>query len=469
MIITKIDVIWSYLATFLKIASSVLLLPLILRMMPSEMVGIWTIFMTITALSSLLDFGFNPSFTRNVTFVFSGVKTLKINGFDKVDKNNNLIDYGLLKGLISAMRWFYLRMAFFLFLLLVSFGTYYIFILLQNYKGNHQEVYIAWVLLCIINTYNLYTLYYDALIQGKGLVKKSKQIAITGQVVYLMTAVIIILAGYGLVAIVSAQILSVIIIRWLSYYFFFTSEIKEKLHNAIPQSKKEILDVIYPNALKTGLTSLGSFLTQRSAIVIGSLYLSLEEIASYGITMQIIAIISSMASIYAATYLPQITQLWTDHDIKKIKKIYITGQVLQLMTYLICGGVLVIMGNWILGFIGSQTLLLSNYILIIALILSLEQTNLSIANVILLSRNEVPFYKSTIMSGLGTILGLYIAFHFTSIGVLLMVLVPLIVDSIYQGWKWPLKVKKELLFDIKDVIYIIKYDLNIILKRIIKK
>jgi O-antigen/teichoic acid export membrane protein len=61
------DIFWNYSATFLRIASSVLLLPLILRMMSSEMVGIWAIFMAITAFVGLLDFGFNPSFARNVT------------------------------------------------------------------------------------------------------------------------------------------------------------------------------------------------------------------------------------------------------------------------------------------------------------------------------------------------------------------------------------------------------------------
>ena len=52
------DVIWNYLATFLKIASSfVLLFPFILNMMSPEMVGIWTVFVTINALAALLDFG----------------------------------------------------------------------------------------------------------------------------------------------------------------------------------------------------------------------------------------------------------------------------------------------------------------------------------------------------------------------------------------------------------------------------
>src|SRR5450759_1943815 len=142
MQIGRKDIIWNYAATFLKIASSALLLPFILKMMPSEMVGIWSIFMTITAFSGLLDFGFNPSFARNVTYVFSGVSTLKVKGIETISQEYQTIDYGLLKGLISAMRWFYLRMAIVLFLLLSTLGTYYIYSLLQNYKGDPQEVYI---------------------------------------------------------------------------------------------------------------------------------------------------------------------------------------------------------------------------------------------------------------------------------------------------------------------------------------
>ena len=77
------DLYWNYGATFLKIASSALLLPLILRMMSSEMVGIWSVFMTVTAFASLLDFGFCGSFTRNITYVFSGVVKLKKEGFER--------------------------------------------------------------------------------------------------------------------------------------------------------------------------------------------------------------------------------------------------------------------------------------------------------------------------------------------------------------------------------------------------
>jgi O-antigen/teichoic acid export membrane protein len=440
MQITKVDVVWNYGATFLKIAASALLLPFILRMMPPAMVGIWSIFMTITAFTSLLDFGFNSSFARNVTYIFSGVKTLKVNGYENVYENNLTVDYGLLKGVITAMKWFYTRVAILLFLLLTTLGTYYIYTLLQNYKSDHNEVYISWVILCIINSYNLFTLYYDSLLQGKGLVKKSKQVIIVGQTVYLVIGAILILAGNGLIAIVSAQAASVIIVRWLSHHYFFTKEIKQKLYNAITIPKAEILKAITPNAVKIGLTSLGGFMVQRSAIVIGSLYLPLQDIASYGITMQLIAVIAGLGGIYIATYQPKIAQLRVKENKLKIRELYFKGEIILFTTYIVSGICLLLFGELALKIIGSKTLLLPNLLLGLILITSFLETNLSIAGTILLSKNIVPFFKASLISGGSIIVGLLLLFQFTNGGLLIMICVPLFVDIAYQAWKWPLEV-----------------------------
>lgn len=451
------DIFWNYGATFLKIAASALLLPFILRMMPAEMVGIWTVFMTITAFASLLDFGFSNSFTRNVSYVFSGVKNLKTNGFDLVDQEDSTIDYGLLKGVITAMRWFYLRMAIILLLILATLGTWYVYSLLQNYKGNPEEVYIAWIILCVINTYNLYTLYYDSLLQGKGLIKRSKQIVIVGQTIYLGIAAILIINGFGLIAIVSAQASSVIIVRLLSYRSFFTHDIKQKINDSITRHKNEVLKAITPNALKIGLTSLGGFMIQRSATIIGSLYLSLEEIASYGITMQLIGVIASLAAIYTATYQPKIAQFRVMENNLGIKEIYLKGQLILLLTYIIGGLGLLILGEWGIRLIGSQTQLMSKGLVILALILSFEQSNLIIAGGILLSRNEVPFFKAAIVSGIFIVIGLLVIFRLFHWGLLVMIIVPLIVDISYQTWKWPLEVKKELNIGLKDIHFAKNY------------
>ena len=54
--IGKKDFFWTLLATFFKIGAGVLLFPFVLRMLPAESVGIWTIFTTITQLTFIFDF-----------------------------------------------------------------------------------------------------------------------------------------------------------------------------------------------------------------------------------------------------------------------------------------------------------------------------------------------------------------------------------------------------------------------------
>jgi hypothetical protein len=194
--------------------------------------------------------------------------------------DSSAVDYGLLRGIIDAMRWFYLRLAAVLLALIGILGTYYIISLLTNYTGDHLQVDVAWGLLCIVNTYNLYTLYYDALLQGKGLIKISKQIAVVGHLMFLFAAASSLLLGYGLIAIVVAQACSIFLIRFLSYRVFFTNEFRHLLEQATPHHGGDVLKLIYPNAVKVGLTGLGAFLVLRSTIIIGSLFLPLNQIGS---------------------------------------------------------------------------------------------------------------------------------------------------------------------------------------------
>ncbi len=451
MKIGKKDILWNYIATFFKIASGVLLLPLILKMLSAEEVGIWTIFLSVTALINLLDFGFTPSFSRSITYIYSGVNSLKTEGFELIENKNNDINYSLLKGTILSMRWFYLRMSIILFFILSTFGTYYISLVLKKYSGEHSEIYIAWIILILISTYYLYTLYYDSLLLGKGLIKQSKQITIAGQFSYLITASILLLLGYGLIAIVSSQVLSVIIIRIFSHRTFFTKKLQKILLVTKAVSVKKILRSLFPNSLKMGLTSLGGFLVSRSSIFIGSLYLTLDEIASYGITIQLIGVLYSLSGIYISTYFPLITQLRVEQNNIAIKKIYLKGQIILFFTFILGGICLYFLGDMALVLIGSKTQLVPQTILAVAVIIAFLENNHGVAGGILLTKNEVPFYKAAIFSGILTVLFLFLFFHYTDIGIWSMFLASGIAQALYQNWKWPLTVKKELQITLKDL------------------
>ncbi len=451
MQIGRKDVLWNYGATFLKLASSALLLPVILNKMPPEMVGIWTVFITLSFLSSLLDFGFNGSFTRNVTFVFSGVKNLRVEGHEEAATSGD-IDYGLLKTLIGSMRWFYRWLALVVAVLLLTLGTWYLHTVLSTYQGNTTEVYIAWVMLVLVNSYSLYSFYYDALLQGIGYVMRSKQISIAGNALYLLVAYLLILLGYGLIAIVTAQLLSVVLIRWLSYRSFFKPALKQQLSAAVGRDPVSLIRTLFPNAFKIGLTSFGGFLITRSSVVIGGLYLSLEELASYGITLQLIGVVASMATIYTMTYQSRIVNLRVEGRIDEIRRIYIRGQYLMFLTFAAGALAIVLAGPWALQLIGSETILLPGVLTLLAVVVVWLETNHGTAGYVLLTKNEVPFFRASLVSGAAIVAGLILSFRFAGGSVSNLVLVPLVVDVAYQSWKWPLEVHRDLHIKLNDYI-----------------
>ena len=443
MNIGRKDLYWNYLATFLRIASAALLLPILLKKMPTEMVGIWTVFTSIYSFVILLDFGFNPSFTRNVTYVFSGVKNLQTIGFEQANLNEE-VNYSLLKELIKSMKYFYSRIAIIACLLLLTIGTYYIHTLLKSYQGSHSEIYIAWVLLSIINCYTLYTFYYDSLIQGKGMVMRDKKINVIGQLVYLSLAAILIYFDFKLLAIVIAQVVSVVIMRILLYQSFFTKDMRLNLDNANTLHNQNILKKIYPNAVKIGLTAVGGILVTKSSLIIGSLYLSLVEIASYGITMQLISVISGISTIYIATFQPKIVNFRVQNDNKAIRNIYNKALLIMLGTYIVGGIGLIVIGPKILQFINSKTQLIATPLLVLAIVGSLIETNVSMSGTILLTKNYVPFFKASIVSGISIFLGLLLCFNLFEYGLYILFLVPIIITIFYQGWKWPFEAYKDL-------------------------
>ena len=441
----KKDFVWTMLATFFKIGAGVLLFPIILKMLPAETVGVWTIFATITQLTFIFDFGFNTSFARNVSYVFSGVSSLKRDGYEHVESSSvDRIDYALLGGTIRAMRYFYSRMAVVLFVLFAVLGTFYVYTLMQDYSGNVGEVYIAWGILVLINSYNLYTLYYEALLNGRGEIKRVHQIILVGNVVYILFAIVLILFGGGLVAIVASQAVSVLLVRFLSKKAFYTRSIIEGLSVADDSNYKDILYAITPNAIKVGLTSLGGFIINKSSLFIGSLFVSLETMGSYGITLQLLVVIGMMAGIVTRVYMPKVFQWRVEERLDLIKQKFYLSSAVMFLVFALSGIVIVLYGDWMLSLLKSNTTLLPTSLLILIFVQHYLEYNHSNAAQYLLSRNEVPFFKASLISAGCVLLLLGVFVVWLDMGMLGMILAPMIVQGVYQNWKWPLEVVREL-------------------------
>jgi phospholipid N-methyltransferase len=110
----------------------------------------------------------------------------------------------------------------------------------------------------------------------------------------------------------------------------------------------------------------------------------------------------------------------------------------------VCGSALLFFGNWALELIHSKTPLLSHAFIAVALLVYLLETNHGFAGNILVTKNEVPFFKAALIAGSITLILLFIFLNFTNWGVWGMILAQGIAQGAYQNWKWPMVVVKEL-------------------------
>jgi hypothetical protein len=129
---------------------------------------------------------------------------------------------------------------------------------------------------------------------------------------------------------------------------------------------------------------------------------------------------------------------------------YIKGKLVLIFTFIVFGTGLVITGPALLEFIHSKTPLLSAPMMVVFLIVSFLESNHSMSGQMLMTKNEVPFAKPSIIAGITTVVLLYILFTYSSLGIWTMILVPGVAQGVYNNWKWPLEVAKELKIRSKD-------------------
>ena len=107
----KHALLWGYVSQLFQYGSAIFILPFILNRLPAEDMAVWYIFISIHTIVGLVDFGFSPSLSKQVSFVFSGVGQLYKDGV-KVTSVNNSISYSLLNDLYKTCILLYRNIAF---------------------------------------------------------------------------------------------------------------------------------------------------------------------------------------------------------------------------------------------------------------------------------------------------------------------------------------------------------------------
>ncbi|ABQ03381.1 O-unit flippase-like protein [Flavobacterium johnsoniae] len=443
MLLSKKDVFWGYFAQIFSIASGVITLPLILRMLTKEEIGLNYLLITFGSLVSLFDFGFASQFGRNISYVFGGAQNLKKEGLEVLDSPTE-INYRLLSTMIKTAQYVYRRIALVVLTTMLSLGTWYIYEVTDGFKSV-DNAFIIWLFFSFSIFFDIFYSYYTSLLVGKGMIMESRKAIVYSKLVYILLAFVFLYMGFGLVGVVIANFVAPFFNRIISYRFFFTNDLRGKLDSYIitKEEKIKLFNIVWHNSRRLGLVFIGSYAINKFSLFLAGLYLPLSDIASYGLMLQLFGLVSAVAGTFFSINQSRFSVLRVNGKLDELLKEFAYSMNLYYVLFILGAFFIIFICPWFLTVIGANAKLPSLLIMGVFTVIVLLEGNHSNFSTLIVIKNEIPFVKPSLIAGGAIILGDYFSLAYTGWGILGLVLVQGLVQIAYANWKWPYVVCKE--------------------------
>lgn len=447
--ITSQDIVWSYGSKILQIGSGILILPLILNKLTNQEIGIWYIFIAVTALVNLLDFGLQPNISRNTSYIFSGASELIKEGTNVKIKDK--ITYELLMRFIGSVRRLYQGIAFFAFIILITIGTYYIYDIAKD-KLPLDKVLVSWGIYAISSSFNLYYYYYTSLLIGQGKFKESNKALVYSKLIYIFSTLVMLSLGFGLVGCSLSYLISALVNRVLSRKYFYDKELKNITKDLSLKYDAELVKMLWYNSKKFGFIAIAYFLMTRATTLIVGQFLSLEVVANYGLSVQLIDVIAGISTMPLIIFIPKLNMFAIKKKDNEFKSYTGVIWLMSISIFIIGSIFLILIGNQLLFIIKTTVKLIASYQLVILCLVNLLGINYSIFCQIISTNNTVPYYKASILSGIGIVSFSFILLKYSNLGLNGVIFAPLIIQLLYNFWKWPVFFMKKFNTNYKELV-----------------
>ncbi len=438
------DLNWGFLSQGLNMATGLLLLPVVLISLPPEEVGLWFVFSTLGSLAQLLELGFQPTIARYVAYVYGGAQRLEKVGIAPAGGAQPLNKPLLGQVFLEAKRiyrWITLAVS----IVLLGGGSTYIISLLSP-SIPWQHVIVAWILFSLGFLANFYFGYLNAFVQGRGGITDTNRVVVLSRTIMIAAGSVFLLAGFGLVGLGLASLLSAVTSRLMLRRLFWNEALPETayLRKALTAHDLQTSGVLWHNALKLGWVYLGAFLITRMNILIASKFLGLTAAASYGLTMQILSTLVAIASTLFTIRLPTLNAEQIRGPADKTLANFSQSLAVSWALFGVAAIIVILFGNSILALIGSHTQILDTIPLVFFFAIMLLEMNHSLCASYLTTYNEIPFVTPALLSGFFIVVSSVLLISVAHLGVWGLLLSQGIVQLAYNNWKWPMEAAKKM-------------------------
>lgn len=438
--IGKKDLVWLYVSRFLTISINILFLPLVIRFLSEEELGLWYVFVSISQIINLFDFGFNSTVSRHMTYAWSGAEHLEKTSVSKSYSEDANID--LVSEIIITCRLVYLIISVIALATMATFGTAYIYKVVEN--GLTTDIMAAWIIYIISVFLNMFYGYWSSLLQGIGAIAERSKMSVYSKASQIVIAMVLIFGGFGLLGFVISYFISGLILRIIGKVYF-----NRRIKGIVIKQKVELGKIqkcfaaVWGTAWKDGIVMLAQFMSTQANTLICAYYIDLASTSVYGIMTQIVSVIASTAAAYFAAYQPAFSSAYLRRDKNEQKKIVCITDFVYKLIFAIGVISLFTVGIPLIRLIRPGIQIRIGFSVLLCVFYYFFNQKDLFASMIA-SSNEVPFWPAYVITAICSFFLSAVFVRFFNQGIIGLVIAQLLVNMVYNFWRWPMYIMKRI-------------------------
>lgn len=297
----------TWLVLAVRLGGFAIVLPLTLANLPNAEISVWLLFSAIASLQAILDFGFSPTFSREIAYGFAGRSMVSPAraGLPADGAETGSTDWSIISSAVGTMAWLYRRIAAVTFLLMTTFGTWASWHPVGRIS-EPADAWIAWATVVLATTICIHGNSYAAILVGTNRIALQRRWEAAVSVISLAAQFTAVVAGFGLLGLVlaaqSGLVLQVLANRTLAHRVAAGRVTRLAGHDP---SRKLLIRAMWPATWRTAVGSVMSLgLSQGMAVAAANL-LTATEAAGVQVALRIMQVISQISQAPFYTKIPE--------------------------------------------------------------------------------------------------------------------------------------------------------------------
>ena len=370
------------------------------------------VLLSLSALVPLMDFGFGPTIGRFVAYAMGGAESLQAEGLVKsqTEKGPN---YPLLWQLLFTTRTLYRMLSLGLLVLLGAWGTYMVEMRI-NETASPLVTRLAWAATLFAAVFDIYSNWWVIFLRNMNEVLRAARIDLLAMAVRLAIAATLLLAGAGLLSIPIGGLVGSVCQRYLA-----RRRCLLLLGGHTPPARspfKQHFQILWPSTWRIGLLFVSRYLGVNANTMICLWAFGLAANAQYGLSVQLLNVISGMAAVWTSVAWPVVGQYRARHEFRNIQQLLRPRIWLQTLTFLGGAAILFAVSPFFLTHFGGGKKLLPELWLGLMTLVSFFDMHLSFWTMLIFTENRFPFLWPMVASNVLSLVLSLLLTAFTPLG-----------------------------------------------------